>query len=49
VDMGFWRLGGALKFGMMRDGEIRQAAAAVVGWIFVRGLSGAGDGSWRIW
>ena len=49
VDIGFWRLGPARRSGIMRDGEIGQGTASAVGWIFVRGLSGAQDRSWRIW
>ena len=49
VDIGFWRLGAARKFGIMGDGEIGQGTASAVGWIFVLGLSGARDRSWRIW
>src|SRR5271156_2418238 len=49
VDIGFWRLGPARRSGIMRDGEIGQGTASAVGWIFVRGLSGARDRSWRIW
>src|SRR5271156_4465075 len=49
VDIGFWRLGPARKFGIMGDGEIGQGTASAVGWIFVLGLSGARDRSWRIW
>src|SRR6202042_2814522 len=49
VDIGFWRLGSARRSGIMRDGEIGQETASAVGWIFVRGLSGAQDRSWRIW
>jgi len=49
VDIGFWRLGPTRRSGIMRDGEIGQGTASAVGWIFVRGLSGARDRSWRIW
>jgi len=49
VDIGFWRLGPARKFGIMGDGEIGQGTASAVGWIFVLGLSGSRDRSWRIW
>src|SRR5277367_3091657 len=49
VDIGFWRLGPTRRSGIMRDGEIGQGTASAVGWIFVRGLSGARDRSWGIW
>src|SRR5271155_1115684 len=49
VDIGFWRLGPTRRSGIMRDGEIGRGTASAVGWIFVRGLSGARDRSWGIW
>src|SRR5271170_3893418 len=48
VDMGFCVLGAALKFGIMSDVGIRQETASSVGRVFVRGLSGLRERSWRI-
>src|SRR5271169_4163009 len=48
VDMGFYVLGAALKFGIMSDVGIRQETASSVGRVFVRGLSGLRELSWRI-
>jgi hypothetical protein len=48
VDMGFYVLGAALKFGIMSDVGIRQETASSVGRVFVRGLSGLRERSWRI-
>ena len=44
VDKGFLQVRCPFDFGMLRDGQIEEATAAAVGWIFVRGLSsGSGD------
>jgi hypothetical protein len=49
VDRGFLGVGGLLDFGMLRDGQIGEAAAASVGWIFIRRIASASDGARRVW
>ena len=45
METGFLEFGAASDSGMMRHGTIGQATAAAVGWVFVRGVSCASDGT----
>ena len=49
VDRAFLELFGGLDFGMLRHGQIGEAAAASVGWIFIRRFQRESDRARRVW
>jgi hypothetical protein len=48
VDRGFLELSRGLDFGMLRHGQIGEAAAASLRWIFVRRIPSASDCARRV-